>query len=95
MPAEITEIMYAEPEPLSEFMRALPADCRAGDLEGLGVAIVSMESERRPLTPVQLVLDVHFWNESGKRVIQTMFTIEHAKELQHALLKAINEASGS
>jgi hypothetical protein len=93
MPAEITEVKYADPDPLSEFEAAKPWYERRDGLCGIGTANVSADPERRPLTPVLLILEIEFWDGRRNQMTPAMFDLEQAKALQHALLMAINEVS--
>ena len=87
---EITAIRRGAP--------ALPANVQPlplpDPLHGLGTVRVYSDTERHPLCPVALTLDVRFWSSQGTMRASLSLSVDAAKQLQNALLSAINEVAG-
>ena len=63
-------------------------------LHGLGAVRVYSDKTRNPYCPIALTIDVRFLSGKGSMRAGLILSEEAAKDLQNALLSAINEAAG-
>lgn len=88
---EITRIRRGAPI-LPGNVRPFPS---RDQLHGLGTVRVFSDACRNPFCPVVLFLDVRFLNSKSTMRGSLILSEEAAKDLQNALLNAINEVAGS